>query len=228
MLEFLRSFRRKLKARSLGYEPLANYEAEWYGNANAGFFVCPELVPENAIVYSIGTGMDISFDRSMLAKHNCKVFAFDPTPKSINWVSQQEIPEGFTFTPLGIGDKNETTTFFLPENDAYVSGSVVGNTQVDQSKRIEVELRTLHHLAAANGHQHIDVLKMDIEGSEYQVIPEILGSGVTVGQLLLEFHHRMVEGGEAKTRKTMDLLRKQGYLPFAYSDRLEEVSFYKQ
>jgi len=227
MRKLIRSFRRNLKARSLGYEPLAEHHAEWYGHANAGFFVCPDLVPENAIVYSIGTGMDISFDQVMLERHNCRVYAFDPTPKSIDWVSQQELPTSFTFIPLGIGDKNETAVFFLPENDDYVSGSTVGNAHVDQSKRIEVELRTLRTLADEQGHQHIDVLKMDIEGSEYQVIPDILDSGMPIGQILVEFHHRMIDGGDAKTRAVVALLRKHGYVPFAYSDRLEEVSFSK-
>lgn len=227
MRKLVRSLRRNLKARSLGYEPLAGHRSLWYGHANAGFFVCPDLVPKDAIVYSIGTGMDVSFDLAMLEKHDCRVFAFDPTPKSIDWVSRQELPPGFTFTPLGIGDKNETAVFFLPENDDYVSGSAVGNASVDQSKRIEVELRTLHTLADEQGHRHIDVLKMDIEGSEYQVIPDILNSGVSVGQLLVEFHHRMIDGGDAKTRAVVALLRKHGYAPFAYSDRLEEVSFSK-
>lgn len=225
MRKLVRSLRRNLKARSFGYEPLAKQRAEWYGQANAGFFVCPELVPENAVVYSIGTGMDISFDQAMLEKHRCEVFAFDPTPKSIDWVSRQELPKGFNFTALGIGDKNETAVFFLPENDDYVSGSIVGNTNVDQSKRIEVELRTLRTLAEEKGHKHIDVLKMDIEGSEYEVIPDILASGITFGQLQVEFHHRMLKGGDAKTKAAVALLRAHGYVPFAYSDRLEEVSF---
>mgnify|MGYP003864646033 CR=1 FL=1 len=225
MRKLVRSLRRNLKARSLGYEPLAEHRAEWYGHANAGFFVCPDMVPENATVYSIGTGMDISFDRAMLKRHDCQVFAFDPTPKSIDWVRRRELPAGFTFTPLGIGDKNETAAFFLPENEDYVSGSAVGNSSVDKSKRIEVELRTLRTLADAKGHLHIDVLKMDIEGSEYAVIPDILATGITIGQLLVEFHHRMLAGGDAKTKAAVAMLRAHGYAPFAYSERLEEVSF---
>ncbi len=48
--------------------------------------------------------------------------------------------------------------------------------------------------------QHIDALKIGIEGSEYTAIPDILSSGMTFGHLLLELHYRgdnKVELGQA-------------------------------
>ncbi|MEL6142384.1 MAG: FkbM family methyltransferase, partial [Bacteroidota bacterium] len=91
--------------------------------------------------------------------------------------------------------------------------------------KIEVELQTLASLMSIYKHQSIDLLKMDIEGAEYEVIPEILTSDIKVSQILVEFHHRMVEGGRQKTKKIVRLLRQHGYQPFAWSNRLEEVSF---
>jgi hypothetical protein len=39
------------------------------------------------------------------------------------------------------------------------------------------------------GHTRLDVLKLDIEGSEFEAIPDILASGVEIGQLLVEIHY---------------------------------------
>ena len=36
----------------------------------------------------------------------------------------------------------------------------------------------------------IDILKMDIEGAEYDVIDDIINSPVPIAQVLIEFHHR--------------------------------------
>ena len=50
-----------------------------------GGYLLPENIKldSNSIVYSIGIGEDISFDATLSAKYNCKVYMFDPTPRSI-------------------------------------------------------------------------------------------------------------------------------------------------
>ena len=45
------------------------------------------------------------------------------------------------------------------------------------------------------GHERLDVLKMDIEGAEYEVVADVLASGIDIGQLLIEFHHRFSNVG---------------------------------
>jgi hypothetical protein len=50
---------------------------------------------------------------------------------------------------------------------------------------------------------------MDIEGAEYAVIEEIVRERISVGQILVEFHHRLSSLGTGKTRDALALL--QGY-----------------
>jgi hypothetical protein len=56
-----------------------------------------------------------------------------------------------------------------------------------------------------------DVVKMDIEGAEYAVLPDLLGSGFRPDQILVEFHHRWREVGARRTREALDLLARHGY-----------------
>ena len=73
--------------------------------------------------------------------------------------------------------------------------------------------------------KHIDVLKMDIEGSEYDVIEDILNSNISITQILVEFHDRLFENGYQKSIKVINALKLKGYEIFAVSESFEEVSF---
>jgi len=75
------------------------------------------------------------------------------------------------------------------------------------------------------GHDHIDVLKMDIEGAEYGVIADLLSCEIRVDQLLVEFHHRWPEVGLDKTRRAIHELNERGYRIFNISPNGEEYSF---
>lgn len=62
------------------------------------------------------------------------------------------------------------------------------------------------------GFGHLDILKMDVEGSEFLALPEILGSGVRFDQLCLETHARMFPDSVDKIRGIKKLLNENGYL----------------
>ena len=54
------------------------------------------------LVYSFGVGRDVSFDLSMIASHDARVCAFDPTPEARAFVSGSELPPSFEFFPWGL------------------------------------------------------------------------------------------------------------------------------
>ena len=57
------------------------------------------------------------------------------------------------------------------------------------------------------GHDHLDVLKMDIEGAEYAVLDDMLQSDILPDQLLVEFHHGKRKKGRFRLRKRASGLR---------------------
>jgi hypothetical protein len=56
----------------------------------------------------------------------------------------------------------------------------------------KVPCRSLASLMWENGHEHIDLLKIDIEGSEYRVIEAMLADRLLVDQICVEYHHGML------------------------------------
>jgi hypothetical protein len=86
--------------------------------------------------------------------------------------------------------------------------------------RLDTILKTL-------GHMKIDVLKMDIEGAEYEVVSDFLASRAAVGQLLVEFHHRWDDVGLQRTKEAVRNLNAAGFRIFHVSASGEEYSFLK-
>jgi len=201
---------------------------EWYGNVYGGFFVNPALLSQQSVVYSFGIGEDISFDRMMIEQHHCQLFAFDPTPKSIQWVNNQQLPEGFHFQEYGLASETGMAEFNLPANDQYVSGSLVSHQKVDATKKVSVPMKSFVDIVNELNHNKIDVLKMDIEGSEFDVIETILNSDVIIDQFLIEFHERFFEDGRQRLKRALKLMKQHGYKVFGVSETYEEVSFIHQ
>jgi FkbM family methyltransferase len=199
-------------------------EKKWFGNGYGGFFVHPNVLSNKSIIYSVGIGEDISFDLAIINDYDCNIFGFDPTPKSIKWINSQILPISLKFYPFGLHHTSEKTTFYLPLDENHVSGSVTAQTNVDKNRAVEVDMLTIIDMAALNQHKIIDVLKMDIEGSEYVILDSILNSGIFIGQICIEFHDRFYKNDDLESKDAIKKLKNAGYLIFGVSKSFEEIS----
>ncbi len=227
LLDLLRNIRRIGRAiigRDLFQRRQIAFPTESHGAGYGAWSICPETLSPESIVYSFGVGEDISFDLSLIAQYGMTVHAFDPTPRSIAWLTDKQVPERFRFHAYGVADFDGTATFNAPENPDHVSFSMVSGEQ-EALRPAKGEVFRLSTIMQKLGHDHIDVLKMDIEGAEYGVIEDLATSGLPVQQLLVEFHHRFEKAGVEKTKAAIRLLNTHGYRIFAVSPRGEEYSF---
>ena len=201
-----------------------NLPVQRLGSVYGGWSITPAGLNAELIVYSVGIGEDISFDLALMAQFNCRVFAFDPTPKSLEWLKRQELPEGFQSFAVGLADYDGQAEFFAPPNSEHVSHTVLRT--VYQGASIEVEVSQLQTIMQRLGHTHIDLLKLDIEGAEYAVIADIIASGLKPRQFLIEFHDRFPgSGGILQTIRSVRQLHQYGYKLFAVSKPFTEFSF---
>jgi len=196
------------------------------GNDGANFSICTDNLPQNPIVYSFGAGMDISFDLELIHKFNATVYVCDPTPKSLAWLRTQNLPDKFVLSDFGLAHFDGITQFHLPQNPAYVSASIV-KTNENTSETVEVKMKRLTSAMKEFMHLGIDILKMDIEGAEYEVIKDIASTLPDVKQIVIEFHHRIPNIGIEKTKQAIQTLNRIGYKIFDVSDTGEEISFIK-
>jgi FkbM family methyltransferase len=193
------------------------------GNDGARWSIHPTGLSRESVVYSCGVGEDISFDLELIRRFGVTVHAFDPTPRTVQWLRTQAVPKQFIFHEYGIADRDGRTRFFPPEDPSHVSHSMVRRKTVTGD--IEVPVYRLTTIMNMLGHGSIDVLKMDVEGAEYAVLRDMLTSGICVRQLLVEFHHRWPEIGLDRTREAIRDLNQAGYRIFDISPNGEEYSF---
>lgn len=180
----------------------------------------------NSIIYSFGLGQDISFDLAAIERYRCRVFGFDPTPKSKAWLDAQSLPEEFTFLPVGIAAEDGVAEFFAPALDEHVSFSITPAKARSRGPAVKAPVMRLQTIISQLCFPPPDILKMDIEGFEYDVIDDILSTSLRPQQLLVEFHHGVYEGiGKAKTNRAVTALRDAGYRLFFVSGSGREYGF---
>lgn len=114
-------------------------------------------------VFSFGIADDFSFDDHMAERYGCEVHSFDPS------MTLKEGPRGEKtwFHNIGLAGRTEKldTGWFMETFD-------------DILKKLDYKKKT------------IDVVKVDIEESEWQALPQMIESGVlrNINQLIMEIH----------------------------------------
>lgn len=189
---------------------------KWYGTDYGGWFVyintkSPVTQPINII--SAGVGEDISFDVEMSINFDANIILVDPTPRAIlhydNFIknftnlkkdSFQEYKylenvdlnkfssKNFVLSPFALEKEDgKEVKFFEPEDKGHVSHSVVNWQKVNSTRFIKVETVTVKKLMDDYDLENIDILKLDIEGSEVNVLNSMFNDKIYPNQLLIEF-----------------------------------------
>jgi FkbM family methyltransferase len=210
--------------RDLRFAVQTPVPVECHGSESCAWWVDPRGLGADSIVYSLGIGTEITFDLSLIAAYGVTVHAFDPTPGAIEYVQKRQLPSRYRWHAVGIGRYDGEARFFPPVNPAHISHSLLHRAATSDTA-IQVEIRRLSTVMRDLGHTRLDVLKMDIEGAEYDVLDDIIEQRLTIRQILVEFHHRFPEVGLDSTRRAVSHLNAAGYRIFYVSDNGEEYSF---
>jgi FkbM family methyltransferase len=176
------------------------------GNDYGGALVALGPLGPGSICYSVGIGEDLSFDLELLKRTPCEIYAFDPTPRSVDFVRAHGPPEDrFHFFPYALSVLDGPQDFYVPRHPAHVSHSLTD--QQRSGKAITVEGRTLNSIMTDLGHEWIDLLKLDIEGAEYPVLEALADTALPCDVLAVEFH----AASRRRVRRTIGLLRDAGF-----------------
>jgi FkbM family methyltransferase len=199
-------------------------QTERHGSSYGGWSICPKGLTKEAVVYSFGLGEDISFDLSVIKKYGFKVYGFDPSPKAVKWLKEQQLPREFTLVEIGLAHYDGTAFFKPPENPEHASYTMLERPATEGMK-VEVKVNRLKTILGSLGHDRLDILKMDIEGAEYEVLDDIMESAISIDQLLVEFHHGVDNITAAQTKRAIKNLNQHGYRIFDVSQTGREYSF---
>lgn len=124
------------------------------------------------IIYSMGVNRDSSFEEAMLQRTNAHIWGYDFSVDGWGQEITGEWASRAHFHKLGIGKETDKT-----HDPPFV---------------------TVHDLMKENGHDYVDIIKMDIEGAEFEAMTSWIEHTIAhstdgkpnlpFGQLLLEVH----------------------------------------
>ncbi|OHW90933.1 hypothetical protein CSPAE12_10474 [Colletotrichum incanum] len=163
---------------------------------DGGKWVCGMSRYENypkdreCVIYSFGVRDESSFEQEMLSRTNCVVWAYD-------------------FSVVDFGTQLEPGN---RDRAHFMQVGISGKTDLNKSP----PFYSIADLMAMNGHDYIDILKMDIEGAEYEAMDglsrDFPDEELPIGQLMVEVHL-----GESKSAKAFldwwERLEKRGLRP---------------
>ena len=215
-----------------------------YGTVYAGMYYPTDLgLSKDSIIYCVGAGEDISHDIEVAKACGSAVHIFDPTPRAVEHVElvkrvlngekpvpnkrfgggdpsywgrilENAIPgDSVKLYPWGLYTKDDPEMkFFLPSNTDYVSHSLMDGMKSPNFTTVAV--KKLETIMGELGHDHIDLLKIDIEGCECDVLDQMLEARILPKYLSVDFDLGWT-GERVRDRErcfqTMDKLYQNGY-----------------
>ena len=178
------------------------------GTGYGGWYCCRDLLGAGRVAMCCGAGEDISFDVGLNASWGMRIICVDPTPRAIAHVAslldaerrgQPMLIEAgplsydlggfraadFTFVPRAVWSADGELELFAPSDPSYVSYSALNLQRTAET--IRVRASTVASILAEVGVPRLSLLKVDIEGAEYEVLRSMLAANILPDQLLVEF-----------------------------------------
>lgn len=137
---------------------------------------------KESVVYSLGILTDISFDLFMANQFGCKVYMYDPTPVTVDFMKKYEANKHLLFRPIAVWTENGTIKFY----ESKFGGSASAVFQISD-QFFEARCATMETLIKENNHTGIDVFKADIEGAALPILEQMIDNDIIPGQIVVEF-----------------------------------------
>ena len=123
---------------------------------------------------------------------------FDPSETGIQTIQQFPPSPKLHFFPIGLSVEDGNITLYSPVNPE--EGSFTIDHRDPAQLPVTFPCRKLASLMMEHGHDLIDILKIDIEGSEYGVLSNALDEKIKINQICVEFHHSFMNIPRQQTK----------------------------
>ena len=169
--------------------------------------MCNSLQKDRCVVYSFGSNGEVTFEQALLNLTNqtCEIHIFDYSLNSAN-IQKVHSVSGAILHLYGIG----------PDNSVVEAPFHNGEQTVKH-----FQLKNLSSIMSELNHSWVDVLKMDVEGAEYTVLPSIishykaLNMQIPVTQAQIEYHHSKGNPKMTHLVQTLKLMESSGFRAFS-------------
>jgi FkbM family methyltransferase len=181
------------------------------GSAYGGWMIAPQLMGSEWLCYCVGAGGDVAFDLELIARWGATVRCFDAVEGFVDSALEQAGGEPrLTAHHAAIATADGPLRMQLSHDERSSSVSSAGLYESD--RYVELPGRTISSLMRELGDERIDLLKLDVEGAEYEIVPALDLRSLGVKVFAVQLHHT---AGVARARALIEEVRRAGYEPVA-------------
>ena len=147
-------------------------------NNDGGYLVEKNSIKNSKTLISFGIGNDWSFEANFKSIKNVKVFAYDYTVNNYFWSRQ---PKDL-FMLFNNFFKNDNENYFIPKK--------ISRTGIKKYEPFSLEIPDIFNSTEFNhyGGEPPFFFKIDIEGSEYRILDDLVKYSSSIEGIVIEFH----------------------------------------
>ena len=196
-------------------DPLIVASRQWHRDGGDQTIRFDYPLTTNSLVFDIG-GFKGAWAQTIHAKYSCRIRIFEPIPAFLAEIENRfQDNSKITISPYALSDTSGTVTFYDLEQGSGAFFRRPG------AKEVQCETKAITDvIAEVDG--DIDLMKMNIEGGEYEILPALLNNGIErVKNLTIQFHN-FIPNASAKRDAIREQLRRthieQWCYPFVWEN----------
>ena len=138
---------------------------------------------ENSIVFDIG-GYEGKFADEIFKKYQCTVYVFEPIDKFYKSICTRfEGNSKIKIFNFGLSDKDEEMMISISDDASSV--------HIDTKNKEVILLKSINEFILKNKINYINLMKINIEGGEFKVLPALISSSLVknIDNLQIQFHN---------------------------------------
>ena len=166
-------------------------------------------IHNRGVVFDIGANIGL-WTAYILERGAKYVYSFEPNRLAFKQLEHNfEKNENVSIIPKGIYHKHSKIPFYVDATNSLVSSVVNGDGKV---LAYEIDTLTIDEIIKNNNIGQIDLLKMDIEGAEFDIFDNISEETMSkINSLLIEYHDFYFPDGSHKVDNLVAQLEDFGY-----------------
>lgn len=164
---------------------------------------------QRSVVFDVG-GYEGQWASDIFSMYLCTIHIFEPVPLFVEKITKRFLKNPRIFVhPFGLSNRNANTTLWLAGDGSSVFRA--------RGEAIEIRLVSIAEFLSKNNIRHVNLLKVNIEGGEYDLLEQIIQTGfiADIADIQVQFHEFVPEA-ERKRNKIRELLSKTHYLTYEY------------
>ncbi len=164
---------------------------------------------KNSVVFDVG-GYEGGWSSDIFSKYQCTIHVFEPAQKYIRYLKDRFLHnEHIVIHPFGLSNKNEDVSFQVTSDQSSVF--------IDKGEEEKVKMIKISDFIKNKNIHHIDLIKMNIEGGEYDLLENLIQENLikNINNIQIQFHS-FVPNAVDRMRKIQKELSKTHHLTYQY------------